>query len=185
MVNFSADSARFPVLLYIGVHEFVERYALLGARVVEAAYRRTVHDAELDQERSVCKALIMVIQVSLRRRRLCCYNRCCYLVVVETMVKSYIHVPRVLPLVRLLCPGQAEAWLIDCSGRVPRDLPGAGHADGPHQGAEVRSVRGVGSKHLVARLRNLRVICAGVLRREESRHRGFTENVNKPTDGRG
>lgn len=72
MVNFPADSARFLVLFYIGVHEFVERYALLGARVVEAAYRRTVHDAELDQERSVCKALIMVIQVSLRRQRLCC-----------------------------------------------------------------------------------------------------------------
>lgn len=49
----------------LGVHEFVERYALLGARVVEAAYRRAAHDAELDQERSVCKALIMAIQVDL------------------------------------------------------------------------------------------------------------------------
>lgn len=55
--------AGFPVRL--GVHEFVERYALLGARVVEAAYRHAVHDAELDQERSVCKALIMAIQVRL------------------------------------------------------------------------------------------------------------------------
>lgn len=33
--------------------------------VVEAAYKDTVHDAELDQERSVCKALIIAIQVSL------------------------------------------------------------------------------------------------------------------------
>eukprot|EP00903_Cladosiphon_okamuranus_P020316 g18640.t1 len=56
--------AGFPVRL--GVHEFVERYALLGARVVEAAYRRAVHDAELDQERSVCKALIMAIQEKLK-----------------------------------------------------------------------------------------------------------------------
>lgn len=56
--------AGFPVRL--GVHEFVERYALLGARVVEVAYREAVHDAELDQERSVCKALIMAIQVSQR-----------------------------------------------------------------------------------------------------------------------
>ncbi|CAM9878291.1 unnamed protein product, partial [Ectocarpus sp. 12 AP-2014] len=56
--------AGFPVRL--GLHEFVERYALLGARVVEAAYRRAVHDAELDQERSVCKALIMAIQEKLK-----------------------------------------------------------------------------------------------------------------------
>ncbi|CAM9404599.1 unnamed protein product [Scytosiphon promiscuus] len=56
--------AGFPVRL--GVHEFVERYALLGARVVEAAYRRAAHDAELDQERSVCKALIMAIQEKLK-----------------------------------------------------------------------------------------------------------------------
>ncbi|CAM9911573.1 unnamed protein product [Pylaiella littoralis] len=56
--------AGFPVRL--GVHEFVERYALLGARVVEVAYRRAAHDAELDQERSVCKALIMAIQEKLK-----------------------------------------------------------------------------------------------------------------------
>lgn len=68
--------AGFPVRL--GVHEFVERYALLGARVVEVAYRQAVHDAELDQERSVCKALIMAIQVSQRIRstRLQAYQWC-------------------------------------------------------------------------------------------------------------
>lgn len=51
----------------LGLHEFVERYALLGVSVVEAAYRKASHEEELDQERAVCKALITAIQVCVPR----------------------------------------------------------------------------------------------------------------------
>lgn len=53
--------AGFPVRL--GLREFVERYALLGGGVVEVASRRASHEEKLDQERSICKALIIAIQV--------------------------------------------------------------------------------------------------------------------------
>lgn len=56
------------------------------------------------------------------------------MLVVMAMVKSYLcHA--FLSLVHVCCPGQAEAWLIDCSGRIPGGLSRAGYADGPHKGA--------------------------------------------------
>ncbi|KAG5187970.1 myosin-like protein [Tribonema minus] len=51
--------AGFPVRL--GVSEFVQRYGLLAPGALEDAYRRSVRENERDQERFVCRELIVAV----------------------------------------------------------------------------------------------------------------------------
>jgi myosin-5 len=55
--------AGFPVRL--GIQDFVERYGMVAVAAVEAAYLKTMKEAETDQEQYVCKELVKAILMQL------------------------------------------------------------------------------------------------------------------------